>query len=346
MTDIATKLRKIPPKPIRKYAATFSRGYEKNLVHQADLLYMPDDDGYKYILVIVDGGTRLIDAEPIKNRESKTITKAFKTIYKRKILSVPHNIQVDAGTEFAGETKKYFENNNMFLRVAKSGRKKQQGLVESRNKTIAEELFLRMSQEELITGEAATDWVDLLKRVIIKLNLRIGRVNKQLKKPIQKKVNKVIVWKFKLGDKVRLKKEFPTDDISGKPLTGKFRATDLRYDDTIRTILNIHFRDNKLPLYILSDINNPKKIEKVGYSEYELQPVTNDETYGNHKQIFLKKKPTVYIAENIVGKKKVKNQIYYEVQWRGYGNDTSWEPRSSFIKNIHHKDLIDDYEDT
>ena len=37
-----------------------------HLVVQVDILYLPDDDGYKYALVAVDVGNRLTDAEPMK----------------------------------------------------------------------------------------------------------------------------------------------------------------------------------------------------------------------------------------------------------------------------------------
>ena len=30
----------------------YARGYARNLVHQADLLFLPDDRGFKYLLVV------------------------------------------------------------------------------------------------------------------------------------------------------------------------------------------------------------------------------------------------------------------------------------------------------
>ena len=59
----------------------------KDAIHQADLLFLPDDDGYKYTLVVIDLATSTLDAEPLKNKESKTVGKALKKIYKRKFLN-------------------------------------------------------------------------------------------------------------------------------------------------------------------------------------------------------------------------------------------------------------------
>ena len=55
-------------------------------VCQADLLYLPEDDGYKYCLVMCDIGSGLNDAVPLKERDAETVLKAFKTIRARKPL--------------------------------------------------------------------------------------------------------------------------------------------------------------------------------------------------------------------------------------------------------------------
>jgi len=48
---------------------------------QADLLFLPEDEGYKYLLVVVDIATRLCDAEPLKSKESKVVAKAIQRIF-------------------------------------------------------------------------------------------------------------------------------------------------------------------------------------------------------------------------------------------------------------------------
>ena len=68
-----------------------------NLIHQADLLYLPNDDGYKYALVVVDVGTRKTDAEPIKSHSASDVVAAFKKIYKRKILKLPKEWRLMTG---------------------------------------------------------------------------------------------------------------------------------------------------------------------------------------------------------------------------------------------------------
>ena len=82
---------------------------------QADLLFLPNDKGYKYALVVVDLGSRLLDAVPLKNKSAKDTIEGFKTIYKRKIINKPKVIEVDPGTEFKGAFVKWAEDNDIVI---------------------------------------------------------------------------------------------------------------------------------------------------------------------------------------------------------------------------------------
>ena len=57
-----------------------------NISQQADLLFLPNDDGFKYSLVVTDIYNSKTDAEPLKNKSAEDVKKAFETIYKRGIL--------------------------------------------------------------------------------------------------------------------------------------------------------------------------------------------------------------------------------------------------------------------
>ena len=149
-------------------------GIEPNSVYQADLCYMPNDDGYKYFLVVVDVATGKTEAEPLKERTANSVKKAFEKIFKRKILKPPKYIlQTDQGTEFRGELKTYIQSKGITLRYAKVGRSRQQAFAEARNKTIAKALFMRMSANELETGEEDNDWVEFLPDLIKELNKHV-----------------------------------------------------------------------------------------------------------------------------------------------------------------------------
>lgn len=99
---------------------------EPDYVQQADLLHLPNDNGYKYVLVVVDLGSRLTDVEPLKDKTSETVKKAFKSIYKRNILKMPYRLETDPGSEFKGVVKTYFEKHGARIRYGKPGRHRQQ----------------------------------------------------------------------------------------------------------------------------------------------------------------------------------------------------------------------------
>src|SRR5690606_5783626 len=127
---------------------------------------------YKYALVVVDLGSRLTDAAPLKNKKSSNLVKAFQKIYKRGILKIPRRLEVDAGLEFQGDLSNWFIENGVKIRVAKPHRHRQQAIVERQNQFIGKELFKRMTAQELLTGETSTQWVTDLPGIVTKLNER------------------------------------------------------------------------------------------------------------------------------------------------------------------------------
>src|SRR5574338_475938 len=116
MADLITELYKKPRKD-KGVNATRFLSYQPGDRQQADLLFLPDDNGYKYSLVVVDLGSRLTDAEPIKDKKSKNLIKAIQKIYDRGILSIPKRLEVDAGLEFKGDLSKWFKKQDVKIRV-------------------------------------------------------------------------------------------------------------------------------------------------------------------------------------------------------------------------------------
>src|ERR1700733_12883281 len=79
--NVTDKLLEVPKKDNKTNMPHFER-IGPNIAQQADLLFLPDDNGYKYALVVADiGGHRLCDAEPLKNKDQQSVLKAFKAIY-------------------------------------------------------------------------------------------------------------------------------------------------------------------------------------------------------------------------------------------------------------------------
>jgi len=55
------------PMPETRDDMPISQVFKKNIFHQADVLYLPEDKNFKYLLVVVDLYDRSVDAEPLKD---------------------------------------------------------------------------------------------------------------------------------------------------------------------------------------------------------------------------------------------------------------------------------------
>ncbi|KYQ93229.1 hypothetical protein DLAC_05872 [Tieghemostelium lacteum] len=245
--------------------------FEENYKQQADLLFLPDDEGFKYVLVVVDLGNRLTDAEPLKTKYSSEVKEAFEEIYKRGILKLPVQIQMDPGSEFKGETKKYFEDEGVDIRYGIVGRHRNQALVESRNKSIGSALHKRMTAEEILTGEVSRSWVSDLPVIIKSLNKRLKRVVSK-----GKLISDLPVCEgdsceiLNIGDKVRSLLDNPIDYTTEKRLHGNFRASDIRWNPKVKTISKLMIKPGYPPLYKV-------KGSKIWYTKNQLQLVDDNE---------------------------------------------------------------------
>ena len=312
---------------------------EKNATHQADILYLPNDDGYKYGLTVVDVGSRLMDCEPLKSKDSKATLAAIQKIYKRKILSMPtYSIEVDAGTEFKGEFKQFFEKKGIDVRVAEAGRHRQQALVESRNGSIARPLLQRQTAEELLTGEPSVEWVQYLPTVVKFLNERFERKAEKTddKNPDYNEIFKDTRCKgqacklLDVGSKVRYQLDEPRDVLTDKKLHGnRFRAGDIRLSMKVTEVERYQLIPGQVPLYKI-------KGRTALYTKNQLQVV--DEK-ANLPPASVQEK---FIIEKLLDKKKVKGKVYFLVKWKGYDKETL-EPRTTLIKDV--PSLVKKYED-
>ena len=307
-----------------------------NIIHQCDLLMLPNDDGYRYALVLVDIYNGKTFALPSKNKKPEEILKLIKQMYlKNKILRLPETLQCDNGGEFKGVFKKYFDDNNVRIRYGKVGRHKNQAFAESRNKTIGKLLFQYMTAVESITGQPSLDWVDILPVIIKELNKHVKKIkvyNYNDNIPYQTKADLEVLDN---GQKVRLKLDAPKEYINDNKLHGTFRAGDIRWTPEIHTITNTIMLPNQPILYFVDNMMFP------AYGRNELQVIEQDDDEPDGDKLIIKnKKDRTYIVKNIIGKKKINNKLYYNVLWKGFVKP-SWTLKSEL-----NKDIIKEYEES
>ena len=320
--------------------------YEKDFIHQIDILFMPYDEHNKerYALVCIDMSSRLIDAEPLKNKDSSSVVSGLKQIYKRKILNKPNQIDTDAGSEFKGVFHKYLMSNNIKHKVALPNRHSQVALAENANKRIAKPLFKRMLEEEILTGESSISWKDDLYDIVKEINKKTIIRNKKKKKSAN--VNEFMCNGdacnlLDIGAKVRHILDYPINFINKKRTGSLFRETDIRWSPDVHIITNILIKSNQPPLYVID--NN----ENVAYTKNHLQLIDANEKMpikSSIRKIKTTRGKDVYIIDKIVGKRKHKNKIEYLIKWKGFDDsDNTYESRKQLIED-NQKQIIDDYE--
>jgi len=272
----------------------------KNDIHMADLLFLPNDNGFEYALVVVDVGSRLCDAEPIRNKKAITVLQAIKKIYKRGVLDYPLQIKVDDGSEFKGAFKTFFVNNGSKFFSAQPARHRQIALVEARNRQIGTYLFKRMTAQELKTGETSREWVKWLPKIVAILN------KKMVRKPVINESDEFNVdYKTLLpvGTMVRYKLDRPIDVTTEKRLYGNFRSSDIKFSLQPTEIKQIALSPDNPPLYALEG-------KKAFYTRQQLLPVEESRLPPDSLQ-------ERFILEEILGKQQMNRKQYYLVKFKG-----------------------------
>jgi hypothetical protein len=311
----------------------FTTNLPKDERHQADTLYLPNDNGHKYALVVVDVGTRMIDAEPMKGRTGDDTVEAIKKIYKRNILSAPVVITCDQGTEFKGEFKTYCKNNNIYVRYGKKYRHRQTALAEKANARISRPLFKRMLEEEVLTEKTSRQWISQLPKVIKQLNEERKKIKLEPEKDIFE-CHGDDCDMLEQGTTVRVILDAPVDFVTEDRLHGySFRHTDTRWSKTKHIITKTFILPNQPPLYCVDNDEN------TAYTKSQLLVVDDKQEKKPDKAKILpitkKKGADVYHVDKILDKKKIKNKLHYLVSWKGFDESSnSWEPASVLKEDI------------
>jgi hypothetical protein len=128
---------------------------EPNYIHQADVLYLPEDTvnkkKYRYVLVVADVYNKVLDAEPITSlrQDDHEILDGLKTIYNRGILKYPKIIMFDNGNENKDkEIEKFMRSHRVNMRFMVPARYRQISTVKTAKRKIGSILHKRMASEE------------------------------------------------------------------------------------------------------------------------------------------------------------------------------------------------------
>lgn len=279
---------------------------------QADLVEMDTgnikgiskiNNGFKYLLTIIDTFSKFAWAYPIKDKTSSSVVEPFKKLFQKRN---PKNLQTDNGKEFYNKEfkelmQKYGVNHYSTFTEKKAS------IVERFNRTLKEKMWKQF------TIRGSHKWIDILNDLIENYNntkhrtikMKPIEVNRENEKGLLKKVysqpNKSIekFGKYEIGDKVRISKTKKTFEKGYTPNWTKetFTIAEICSTDPIT--------------YKLKDYKD--EILKGGFYEQEISK-------SNTKD--------VYLVEKIL---KTKGNKCY-VKWLGFDDShNSWVEKSSIL---------------
>ena len=236
---------------------------------QMDLLYLPNDSGFRYLLVAVDNHTKQTDAIPLRKRTAEAVRKAIdKIYYENKVLKPPKILQVDAGSEFKKGLDGYLKEKGIYLRRAGIARHSQQANVEARNKSIGSIIIKTQLVKELENDKVSKQWLKLLPDILKKLNenAKVKKLKQTGEVPCKEGGDCDL---YEVGRKVRYKLDYPVN-FKGEKQIGNFREGDIRYSLKPHKIENILLLPDRPVRYILEGV-----LDKT-FSKNQLKPAENE----------------------------------------------------------------------
>ena len=260
------------------------------------------NEGYSYVLVVIDVFSKFVWVEPVKNKDAKSVLVAFKKIL-AKDNRVPQSFMTDKGREFDNEQlKRYCKSRNINFYTSQNPDTKA-AVAERVIRTLKSRLYRYFHHKK------SWNYVSVLQKVVKSYNNSKHRaigvtpnsVSKENESQVREKLYpkqtaKAIILKFNIGDKVRIAKE--------KQVFGK--GYHQQWSDEIFSIAKRRRTDP--PVYILRDYRG--EIIVGSFYAQELQLVTDS---------------GVYEVEKILQTRTNKGKKEYFVSWKGYPESmNSW----------------------
>ena len=297
-----------------------------NYNFEADLLHLPKTSkGLQYLFVITDLANNKFDIEPMKNKSSTDCVEAFKKILKRTYIGKPQiSLRTDNGTEFKKEFDTFLKKVDVLHLTTLPYRHQQMANAESLNRQLGTILNNYMNQKELDTEKPYNEWTDILPFIRKELNKHRATTLPAYKDWNLKIFDPTKVQgdpKFKMGNLVHRKLDYPKNALGHNQATANFRVGDFRWETNARKIVKVvYMPDAPYYRYVLEGLPN------VSYSEIELLSSSEAEPK--------------YIIERFLETKVVNKKRFYKIKWKELPvKNATWEPENELIRDIGEQSL-------
>lgn len=291
--------------PTRKYVV-----HDIDEQWQADLaevgLIAKDNEGYRFILTVIDIFSRYAWARPLKSKRGEDVAVAFKSIFDEG--RIPRRVQTDQGKEFENRhVRDLFAQHNIELFSVKSAYKA--AIVERFNRTLKHKLW------RFFTHSVKQKWTRVLQDAVHAYNHSIHRSIGR--KPAEVTQNVV-------GDM--------REHEANKPKRPKGKD-DIQVGDSVRiSKVKSIFAKGYLPnwteeVFTVAEVN--RKYRPI---TYKLKDYSNDVIEGSfyrHEIQSIHHEGDVFLVEKIVRRQRRHGEMWCLVKWLGYPSSmNSWVRQS------------------
>jgi hypothetical protein len=266
--------------------------------------YANVNDGYKYILTLIDLFSRYAWAEPLKDKSANEVAAAFRRVFAKG--RKPQRLQTDDGREFDNRAVQHLLNiENIRFFTVKSQFKA--AVVERFNRTLKTKMWRYFTR----TGNHR--WVDLLPDFITSYNSAVHRSIGVA--PIE--VNNEIEHELWLRQE-----RMGPQKVTQRNITITFRVGDQVRISVAKGVLIKGYLPNWTEqIYTVSEVLNTEPVQ------YKLQDYNNEQIRGSFYAAEMQKvvPPERYAVERVIRTRKVRGRTQYFVKWHGYGDEfNSW----------------------
>ena len=299
----------------RRYRKNYPRrkvvGLSVNFSVHADLAdfqnVRSDNDGYGYLLVVVDNYSRYVTVEPVKNKTGPVMVEATKKVFERmhrRYGAICSRFITDLGTEFYNAPMaRLFKDNNVHHFSTSSGMKS--CMAERMIRTLKGRLYRFFSAKNTLR------WIDVIQRFATAVNNSVNRSIKQTPASV------------KDGDV----------DESEKPLTRP--VTQFNVGDTVRiSKVRQQFEKSYLPSWTEETFVVAQIKDTYDPPYLKLKDLQGDDIEGCFylPEVQVVKDSGMYKIEKVLQKKRVRGVEMSLVKWKGYGNKfNEWIPSADIV---------------
>lgn len=276
-------------------------------LYQADLCeigpYAKENDGYRYILVVINCFSKYLWAYPLKTKTGREVAEVMKKIFENSS-TPPKHLQSDQGSEFLSkEVQKLLKQYKIKHYFTYS--EKKASIVERAIRTFKSMLWKELN----IIG--SYKWYNLLPDIVYKYNNNKHRTigmkpsevtkkhEKQLLQTVYSHIKLAYKPKFRIGEHVRISK--------------------------IRGVFDKKYQSNwSTEIFVI------KKVQLTNPTTYLLQDVNSHDIKGGfyEQQLEKVKYPDAYLVEKVLKRKRGK--IF--VKWLGFPSQfNSWVPKDNVL---------------